>query len=1018
VKKDIRDGIDYHGASRLPLGIRGVLEPHVSAERSIRRTFIGREPQLRQLREAFDAASAGHGSLAVVVGEPGIGKTALCEQLAGYVTTRGGRTLVGHCYEPGSGGTLPYLPFVEALRGYLLSQSAEALLTELGSSATELARIIPELRGRLQIEPDVLTSDREEARWRLLQAVSDVISDAAATPIQAGLLLVLEDLHWADRGTLDLLVHLGRSLASKRVLVVGTYRDIEVGRTHPLISALTELRRMGDVHRLELRGLIPAEVYLLVTMVAGQDAPRTVAETVHRQTEGNPLFVQEILRYLVEERHINQEAGYWQSNTSGALEGALPAGLRDVISKRLFRLSPQCVRLLAIASVIGRDFRLDTLQEVANLDDETTIVALEEATGAGVLEEQGRMGFVRYRFAHALFRQSLYEALSAPRRNRVHREVARVLERQNGDRLADHAAELAEHFAHSSDADDQKKAIRYGELAAIRAMGVYAYSEAVRCLEQALEVQEGLDPNDKAKQCDLLLALGEAQMPLSEPKIVADTIAPASFALAEALGDEPRASRACHMALEALHRDNIASAGTPEFQYWAERANAHALPGSLDRAYTDIALGRVRIAEGNREAGVALLRRALTLARELDDPELLFTAAWQCIWNMLSPRYWQEAMELAVEFSGRSREGAKNRTQGQLLEFCGAALLHSGDRDGAERVFRELSVVARQTRDASNQLQALSLEGLIAVLDGRLEDAVALGDHLIERAEALSMPRFADLTSRGRSRALIYTQGTADRLQGGQPASQAVFLAYAGHQEKASAALAEMLLACRTASGEVDALVYARVLVQLLEAAVVLGDRHAAGAIAPLLADCPGANAMGAVVSYQRLVGAAYALLEEPEHARRHYRQAIESCTRMRFRPELALCHLELAELLFTHFHEERGDAQTCLEFATAEFRAMNMVPALKRALAVKEGKSKSLFPPSPPLLPGGLTERELEILRLVAAGKSSRQISEELVLSVRTVDRHISNVYRKLDVRTRAQATAYAHRHGLLAAD
>ena len=200
-----------------------------------RRVFVGREPELKQLQSAFDGAMSGQGALMMVMGEPGIGKTSLCEQLATYVTLRGGRTLVGHCYEEGS-LSLPYLAFVEAMRSYVLSREDKKLREELGSGATDVARIVSEIREKLKVEPKV-GQNPEEDRYRLLQAVTSFLSNAANVQ---PLVIVLEDLHDADKGTLEMLTHLSRNLAGTRLLIVGTYRDVEVDRNHPLSAALAE----------------------------------------------------------------------------------------------------------------------------------------------------------------------------------------------------------------------------------------------------------------------------------------------------------------------------------------------------------------------------------------------------------------------------------------------------------------------------------------------------------------------------------------------------------------------------------------------------------------------------------------------------------------------------------------------------------------------------------------------------------------------------------------------------------
>ncbi|MGD0795998.1 MAG: protein kinase, partial [Dehalococcoidales bacterium] len=316
-----------------------------------RRVFVGREPELKQLQSAFDGAMSGQGALMMVMGEPGIGKTALTEQLATYVTLRGGRTLVGHCYEEGS-LSLPYLAFVEALRSYVLSREVKDLREELGTGAADVARIVSEIRERLKVKPRP-QKDPEEERYRLMQAVTSFLTNAASVQ---PLLVVLEDLHDADKGTLDMLTNVSRHLAGARLLIVGTYRDVEVDRTHPLSAALAELRRVSTYGRVILRGLNADEVRRMLESITRESFPWGLAEAVHRQTEGNPLFVQEVVRYLAEEGLITQKEGRWRPAKDTPLEMSIPEGLRDVIGKRLSLLSKECNQLLSVASVIGREF--------------------------------------------------------------------------------------------------------------------------------------------------------------------------------------------------------------------------------------------------------------------------------------------------------------------------------------------------------------------------------------------------------------------------------------------------------------------------------------------------------------------------------------------------------------------------------------------------------------------------------------------------------------------------------------
>jgi predicted ATPase len=408
---------------------------------------------------------------------------------------------------------MPYLPFIEALRVHTRGRDLDVLRAELGSGAPYVARIIAEAGERLGVAAP-LPGNPDEDRWRLLGAVTDFVRQIA---IGQPLLLILEDLRDADRGTLDLLLFLARNLASSRVLVVGTYRDVEVDRVHPLSATLAELRRVTSVHRLPLRGLPVDEVEHLLVELNVPQAGSALAENIERQTEGNPLFVQELGHYLISERAVT---GHLPSLTS------LPEGLRDVIGKRLSRLSPIANQVLAAAAVIGREFRVDVLHAVLQDSEAVLEQALAEAVAAAIIEERVSLGpTATYRFTHALFRQALHEELIAPRRIRLHQQVARALEEALGGRVGEHAAELAEHYAYSSNPAELARAVGYGELAAQRALAVYAYGEAERQLARALQVQEILDPDDAARRCDLLLQLGAAILPTDQSERAARTFA-------------------------------------------------------------------------------------------------------------------------------------------------------------------------------------------------------------------------------------------------------------------------------------------------------------------------------------------------------------------------------------------------------------------------------------------------------------------------------------------------------------
>ena len=398
---------------------------------------------------------------------------------------------------------------------------------------------------------------------------------------------------------------------------------MEVDRTHPLSSALAELRRAAGLVRVPLRGLTVDEVHRMYCLIRGQEVPWSRAEAIHRQTEGNPLFVQEVLRYLVEEGLVVREGGRYALTDMGA-DAGIPEGLRDVVGKRLSRLSEKANQVLSVASVIGREFRLDVLQTVAGLSEDGVIEALEEAQERAVIEERSLGGPLAFRFTHAFFRETLYGEIFAARRIRWHQQVARALEAVHAKRLEEHAAELAEHFAHSSNPADLTKAVEYAELAARKAQSVHAYGEAARHWGQALKAQDVLDPDDKVKRYDLLLAMGEAMLPLDDPANSAAVAAAEAFDLAEALGDSHQAARAALVAAEAFIRGEVGRMA--ETRDWAEKAASYAQPGTVERIYADAYRGVASILI-SPAAGHVHLRAAMDQALEMDDHRVVFAAS-------------------------------------------------------------------------------------------------------------------------------------------------------------------------------------------------------------------------------------------------------------------------------------------------------------------------------------------------------------------------------------------------------
>jgi predicted ATPase/DNA-binding CsgD family transcriptional regulator len=996
-----------------------------------RTVFVGRENELRQLKDAYDAAASGQGMLAMVTGEPGVGKSALCEQLANYAGACGGLALTGHCYEEGS-LTLPYLPFVEAFRSYVVASRPERLRRDLGSGAADVARVVSEVGERLRVRPRP-RGDAGEDRWRLYQAL---IRLARATATDQPLVILLEDLHWADRGSLDFLIHLTRHLVGTRLLLVGTYQDVAVDRMHPLSGALAELRRAAIFVRLPVRGLTAVEVHSMMEQLLERSVPTNFAGAVHRQTEGNPLFVQEVVRHLAEAGAVMPAENRWQRAGDDAQEIYLPEGLREVVGKRLSRLSPACNRLLAIASVIGTNFALQTLEQVAGVEDESMLTSLEEAVRVRVLEEIARAGQIRYRFVHSCFRQALYEEMLAPRRLRLHQQVARVLERAYQFRLEEHAAELAEHHAQSTDHHDLEKAVAYTRMAAEHASTVHAYGESVRLLEQALAIQEIVDPDDNSRRCQLLLALAAASGPAGEAERAVGEVAEEAFRLAEAIGDSTSAAAACRFAFESASRYGSMEAGSRAArEEWAERADRHAAPGSPARVYADLALGLATIGTGTTRSaeGRDRERRALAAARTLGDPRLMFECAAQLLPGRALGN-WALALSLAQEVAALPRQGVNSWTTAVALGRCGAVFLACGYRDRAEELWREVSELGERTQDPTIAAHSIMGEIIFATLDGQLTAALAATERFRHVADAAgSSLRGLHLGVAHGMRVYFYLGRAQEALDGLRQWSEATSaqgkiplglgLAHAGYPDEARQILDEVIALWRRTAPDGEAAT--RRVQPLLELAVLLEDRAAVAFLVPLL--LPVAQIISSqmdLACVARHLGAAAVLLGDFQGARDHYQQALQVCERVGFRPEIALIRLQQAELELnpvlrglSRSQREQGRiaALQHLDIAVEELGAMGMQPAQERALALQSTLRRAAPEPFRPAYPGGLSEREVDVLRILAAGKSNRDIADELVISANTAARHVSNIFRKIDAANRVEAASYATRHGLL---
>ncbi|MGH7819330.1 MAG: ATP-binding protein, partial [Candidatus Binatia bacterium] len=413
--------------------------------------FVGREPHLVRLRGAWDRTRAGELQLVVLEGEPGIGKTSLTTAFSRAAHTAGGIVLFGRSDEE---AFLPYQPFHEALGGYAAACETGTLRAQLGRvEGREVLALLPELARRLPNLGTPVPLDPEGGRYRLFAAVSGFFREISH---EAPIVLVLDDLHWADVPSLVLLRHLVRSLAAEPILVLGTARTTEGERSRRIREWLEALSRERSVERISLGGFSDEDVGELLSRLGNRQAPEAFRAALARRTGGNPLFIREILRHLIDSGALLEPHGRWSSSLALGVIGQ-PGGITEVIERRVSRLSDRARRALLAASVVGRDLEGDLLGEITSLDEEELAGALEEAAGAGLLaEDPGGKG--RWCFSHAVAAEAVYESLSETRRRSLHGRTAEALERL---RLSDPLppfAELAHHFQREGSAAALEKA--------------------------------------------------------------------------------------------------------------------------------------------------------------------------------------------------------------------------------------------------------------------------------------------------------------------------------------------------------------------------------------------------------------------------------------------------------------------------------------------------------------------------------------------------------------------------------
>ncbi len=688
----VDDAAEEHGAAAEPISYPPFLT------RGMPVALVGRDEDLARLDDAHARASAGRATFVAVAGEPGIGKTALTSTWARSAADSGATVLGGRCTPDGA---LPYEPFIEIARSVLDARPRR--LADLGPAAGNVAMLVPSVPAPPGL-PAPAQADPDTMRYLMADAFVSLITP---DPDEAATVVVVDDLQWADDGSIDVLVHLARLEGQHRVLVVGTYRDTDLTRNHPLPRLLADLRRERRIDRIVLDALEADEVAEMVSARVGHAIATDVINSIASETKGNPFFVVEVVAHLLDEGAID-DTGRWTSEIPIEDYG-IPEGIRDVIGRRIDRLGADALPFFEAAAAVGPSFRIDLVARVSGVDETTAEDIVDEAVGAGILTEGDMVEEAT--FAHALVRQTVYEELSPRRRMRLHRSIATALE--------DAGAPATESLPHWLAANDPESALPAAIRAASEVRTASGQVEAMRHLELALELWDDVD----------------------DPETVAGTshaelVMEASVVWADFASEQTKAMELINAEIDAAPKD----------------------PSMLARLYT-------RKSEHLWQAGdIAgakdFLRRALE-AIPGDEPsgELALLQSYTA-GRLMTSGHFRESIEEArralamIEaLDGQAPIAAEMRA----VTVLGSSEMSIGHIDEGERWFQRLAELAEATGNVRSRNTRYMNQGEGYRINGRYDDALALFDEGIAWSHEIGADRWVRALTANAAEVLFIT---------------------------------------------------------------------------------------------------------------------------------------------------------------------------------------------------------------------------------------------------------------------
>jgi DNA-binding CsgD family transcriptional regulator/tetratricopeptide (TPR) repeat protein len=966
--------------------------------------FVGRGQQIARLKAALDDAVHTRARVVSVSGEAGIGKTRTIQEFAAYAAVHGFQVHWGGCLE--GQGTPAYWPWTQILRSIAASASDEQMpgLNDLidrlsrGSSSSGAAY-------------------SEDSRAYLFDMVHTCMNDLAQTH---PLVLILEDFHWADVTSLLLLEYLSSELRLPGILLVCTFRVPPARQQTPLRSAIAHLLRAPGHSSIRLNGLHPKEVETFVGSRVGFTPPPAVTSVIHERSEGNPFFMVQLVQVLIDEAVLLQASpdGNEPDWTSQAWQLELPEGVVATIGRRLSYLSNQCRDVLTIAAV-GREFDTPLLAQLlpgTTLED--LLLVLEEAEAARIIEEvRGVAG--RYQFAHVLFQEAIYSMVSTARRMTLHQRIANVLEDYYASELEQHAGELADQFERAGIHENRENYIRYTIMAGECALRAFAYEEAEARFNQVLRLETGTHPGINHARCWFGLGrafgatgrvldawsyceqafrgfvdAGEYEAAIETaryPLFYVPGVEQPTGMVAEALGfAEPDSLQAGQL----LNRYGLLRNLETADEAGANRALNEALriAQSRNNAFLGMQV-RMNLADVawyhlRHEEAISQSRSAIQLCRRLHSP---LDETWARYLAGSSALFVGDLELLDRQASAMITLARQNRVQGYLGQ---AYLLNAILNYGYGNLARALDWCERGLRTAPDLYILVTLDCLLRFEAGDTERGARGLDYLLTLMRRTPPGPFGEYVAPAiviPSAARIIDRPIEDEMTGVVRSAASVVLSSKGRTPRAisDAHLGLALLAIHQRDRETCSDLYDQLL-------------PFAGTISPYL------------ISINQVIGLLAHYAGKTDEAKKHLQAAIERLQTSGYVSMLAWTRFDLAEVLISS-GEDPGSptAHQLLHEALTSARAFGM-----KALAGRSEKLLADIEPRPATMAGapyGLTRRELEVLCLVASGRSDREIAEQLFISHHTVMSHVSSILGKIGVESRTAATAEAIRQQII---